>query len=112
MTTLLISSSISLVECTTTHITDIEACGDKGSLGGHCAHTLTNETRNLNKHDWDAMRFGWICMSPEDFTNTETEIAQLCNSNSKLCDYRTKTLLRDILFRMGPLVGRHFEDDL
>ena len=112
MTTLLISSSISLVNCTTTQILDAEGCADKGDIGAHCAHTLTDEKRSLNKKDWDTLRFGWICMSPSDFTNTEKEIAQLCNANSKACDYQTKKLLNEILIRMGPLVGRNFEGDL
>lgn len=80
LTALLASNS-----CGHVKISDHEFCGDKGTLGAHCVHFLTPETRNISKDAWDDERFGMICERPQVFADWKQTIEQLC-SNSNLCD--------------------------
>lgn len=79
--------------CAHVDIPDHEWCADKGTLGAHCVHTNVDAERDINKADWDNMRFGQICTNdPTDkmgstFADMKSVIEQLCNLAKKRCTY-------------------------
>lgn len=75
-----------LVSCGRVKIKDKEVCGDLGTDGADCFHTLKDTQRYIPKLEWDELRFGWLCMSPESFAQMKTEILQLCETSGK-CNY-------------------------
>lgn len=79
--------------CSHVQIDDHEFCGDLGPDGASCFHTLKDKSRDLNKPQWDQIRFGMLCTSAESFTNWKTAIEQLCNETKK-CTYSDKEALR------------------
>jgi len=84
---------------------DKEVCGDLGKYGAHCAHTLTDETRDIPKQEWDRVRIGYLCVSSEGFNDTETALDQLCQTTN-LCNYETREQLREALRRVRGVVER------
>ena len=67
-------------------IKDGEWCGDVGEFGAECVHTLSPAKRTLDKVHWDVQRIGWVCTSPESFTDLKTSLQQLCAAQD-ICDY-------------------------
>jgi hypothetical protein len=65
---------------------DVEACGDKGSLGAHCKSDLSGKTRDIPKEAWDQARFGQICFTSAGVENRLTALETLCQQ-TKRCDY-------------------------
>lgn len=84
--------AISCISCKTVEVKDVEWCGDKVSLGARCTYALSGKTRNLNKEEWDAIRFGRISADSEGYTNWKTAIETLCQQTKK-CDYQTMDLI-------------------
>jgi len=64
--------------CSHLDVFDVNACGDLGPDGAHCAHTLTSVKTDIPKAQWDITRVGWMCMDAADFNNTETALDQAC----------------------------------
>lgn len=64
--------------CSIVQVRDQEVCGDMGSQGASCVHTLTQEKRDIGFNDWDDIRFGWLCMSPATFADQKRLIEFLC----------------------------------
>lgn len=91
--TLSILSFTGLASCGTITVYDSEVCGDLGESGAHCAHTLTNGKRDVSKTDWDELRVGWLCMSPQAFSDTESALDQFCTAYN-VCDYQTRESLQ------------------
>ena len=75
-----------LISCKTVQIKDQEWCGDKGAGGAWCFHTFKQDERELDRYEWEALRFGWICTSPQSFGEMKSEQLQLCKI-SKKCTY-------------------------
>ena len=86
--------------CGTVTVYDQEVCGDLGQAGAHCAHTLTNQTRDISKANWDIERVGYLCMNSQSFTDQETAVDEFCNNNQSLCDYQTRVALQTSLHRI------------
>lgn len=70
-------------------IEDGEWCGDMGELGASCFHTLSEETRDVAKVDWDHERFGMVCTQPVNFGEWKKAILKLCKL-SRRCSYDAK----------------------
>lgn len=88
----LILSIFILSGCAHVTIHDHEWCGDLGELGASCFHTLTTETRQLDKPTWDAERFGDVCAKAEAFADLKTAVLKLCKQ-TKSCTYEEKQRL-------------------
>lgn len=88
--------------CSHVTVKDKEACADLGYVGAQCAHTYIEQRRDIPKAQWDQERVGWICMSAEDFSDSEDSIDELCR-NTNLCDYQTKQEIEKFKARMSPL---------
>lgn len=106
-------AALLLTSCGTVQIQDWEWCGDLGSLGASCFHSLSDEQRDIPKDVWDNMRFGQICTAdPPDqmgatFADLKATIEKLCSVSGK-CDYQTKKKL-ETFFHNSELIqrGRH-----
>lgn len=89
---LFITMVLFLCSCARVKIEDQMWCGDAGTQGAFCYHTLADGETIIPQPDWDDMRFGQICTAdpPGDkgrtFAQIKTWIEQLC-SFSKRCTY-------------------------
>ncbi len=63
-----------------------------GASGADCYHTLTPETRELTKAEWDTERFGMVCTKADTFADWKAAIEKLCNKTG-ICDYQTQASL-------------------
>jgi hypothetical protein len=73
--------------CARVTIKDSEWCGDLGSQGAACFHTLTSAEEDLPKAIWDIRRFGMVCTVAGTFADWKQDIEDLC-SYSHDCDYQ------------------------
>jgi hypothetical protein len=64
-------------------ISNQEWCGDMGELGASCFNTLNDETRDIEKPEWDEERFGMLCAKPAVFADTKATILKLCKAYKK-----------------------------
>lgn len=74
---------LSGASCPKVQIRDHELCGDKGELGASCFHMLSDETRKLTYDEWEAARFGQICMQPDAYANLKAALLKLCESSGR-----------------------------
>ena len=100
---LLIISSIWGVSCAQkTKIYDEEVCADLGKDGAHCNHTLKDAPQNYTKEAWDQVRYGWLCMDSQAFSDVESEIQELCLRAS--CTYVERQQLEEAASRIRALL--------
>jgi hypothetical protein len=76
-----------------------------GTDGATCAHTLTTETRDIDKTTWDQMRFGMICESSDSFADLKAVIEQLCSISGR-CTYQEKQQVENFFIRMSKINER------
>lgn len=81
---------LNLNSCARVKIKDAEWCADAGSIGASCFHTLSEQTRDIEKEAWDEERFGMICTKSENFAEWKKSILQLCKMAGKRCTYDIK----------------------
>lgn len=79
----LFAFALSGASCPRVEIADHELCGDKGTLGASCFHTLSDETRKLDFQEWEFQRFGQICMKAEAWANFKAALLKLCESSGR-----------------------------
>ena len=94
-----------LSSCAKVEIHDSEWCGDLGDEGAVCYHTLTPETREIPKADWDVERFGQLCTSAQSFAEWKETIAKLCSA-SKRCSYEQKEMIFQFFRNLDALTER------
>lgn len=85
-------------------ISDSEWCGDKGALGASCFHTLSDEARDLDKDEWDELRFGQVCTPSATLAEWKAAILKLCKA-TRACSFQERRLLR----RLGEKLDTHDE---
>lgn len=83
-----------LMSCSSVPIFDAEWCGDMGNLGASCFHTLTEESRDIEKAEWDAERFGQLCTKPQTFRDIKASIEKLCSASTVRCTYEIREVIR------------------
>lgn len=66
-----------------------------GGLGASCFHTLTDETRDIEKQEWDNERFGMVCTNAENFADMKKAILKFC-SKYKICSFEFKKKVNEI----------------
>lgn len=86
----MISFLLSLNSCSVVKIKDGEWCADAGREGASCFNTLSDNSRDISKEDWDKERFGMICTKSENFADWKKSILQLCKMAGKRCRYDFK----------------------
>ncbi len=79
-------SVFALSGCGRVAILNHEVCGDKGTLGASCFHMLSDASRSLTKEEWDAERFGQLCMQANAFANLKAALLVLCQK-TKRCTF-------------------------
>lgn len=57
-----------------------------GDAGATAFHTLTPQTRDLTKQQWDQERFGMLCTETVTFAEIKKIIEKLCDQ-TKNCKY-------------------------
>lgn len=70
--------SITFLASCSLSVPNNEVCADKGTLGARCAFTVSGPARNIAKAEWDEVRFGNFCMSPEAFAANQKFMEQAC----------------------------------
>lgn len=64
-------------------------------MGASCFHTLSEDSRDLDKDTWDKERFGQVCTQPQNFIDLKSNLEKLCYKNKK-CTYQQKKILKKI----------------
>lgn len=85
---LLVSLSAVVVSCSSIKVHDKTIYADLGRAGAVQECLYTDCSRDLTKQEWDAIRFGKLCMDSDDFTEYETLVETFCTNYG--CDYQTK----------------------
>lgn len=73
-----------------------------GEFGATCAHTLTTDTRDLDKATWDQIRFGMVCESSDSFSDWKAVIEKLCSISGR-CSYEEKQQVQNFFLRMNKI---------
>lgn len=84
-----------LSSCAGVTIHDSEWCGDIGSYGASCFHTVTDQRRDLSKEKWDNLRYGQLCTSAESFANWKASLLKLCGKTG-MCSFEEKKLISEM----------------
>ena len=73
-------------------VPNLEVCVDKGILGAFCAYTNTDKTRDVEERAWAVERFGYFCMSPENFAKNQRFFEEACEQtkNCKIEELRER----------------------
>lgn len=95
--------------CASVQIPDTEWCGDMGSEGAACFHTLTDESRDIPKPEWDNERFGQVCTTPNDFASIKSALEKLCSMAGKRCRYYVKQAIRNLEAKMLVFQARVYQ---
>ena len=66
-----------------------------GSLGASCFHTLSDDTRDLSKEEWDSLRFGMVCTEAENFAEWKAALLKFCESTKK-CTFEVKKVVNQL----------------
>lgn len=95
--------------CASVRIPDTEWCGDMGSEGAACFHTLTDESRDIPKAEWDDFRFGQVCTTANDFASIKSALEKLCSMAGKRCKYYVKQVLAGMEAKMLVVQARAYQ---
>lgn len=71
---------------------------DAGSLGAVTVNLLTPGSEIVPPDQWNPMREGMFCMSPQSFGDIKTEIEELCSKTT--CSYQVKQALQGFTGRV------------
>jgi hypothetical protein len=97
--------ALTLSSCTSVKLTDNEWCGDLGSLGASCFHTLSDDSRDVEKAKWDEERVGMLCTNSDSFANWKAAILKLCKE-TKMCTYEQKEMIEKLSARVESFKNR------
>lgn len=95
--------------CATVKIPNTEWCGDMGSEGAACFHTLSDDARDIPKAEWDAERFGQVCTTTNDFAAIQSALEKLCSMAGKRCTYYVKQALRSLEAKVLVFEARQYQ---
>lgn len=94
---------LTLSGCANVRIPDTEWCGDMGSEGAACFHTLSDDARDLPKAEWDAERFGQVCTTTNNFSAIISSVEQLCSMAGRRCSYSTRKAIKKMTLNLQRL---------
>lgn len=86
-----------LVSCARVQVKNTEWCTDLGNSGAHCFNTLSTDSREVPKKEWDAERFGMLCTSSDDFYEWKAIILKLCQYARDRCTYEDRMRIQTYL---------------
>lgn len=75
-----------LASCAT--VPDFEGCADLREDGARCITYISRKTRDLSEAQFDAIRFGRISLSPQDYAKLKATLEKLCSFNN--CSYEQR----------------------
>lgn len=96
---------MTLSACGTVKIYDAEWCGDMGTEGAACFHTLSDKEREMSKPLWDIERFGMLCTKADSFANWKTAILALCD-RTKQCSFEEREQVERLYERVDAFAVR------
>lgn len=82
-----------LTSCAKVHFSNSEICADLGDAGAFCQMTLSDDSRDFTKEEWDEIRFGWLCMAPETWEELKASILKLCKETNVCAYEKVRNLL-------------------
>lgn len=85
--------------CTRLDIKDIPIFWDVGQDGAIVTHLVTEETSDVVKADWDAKRFGYACISQDDFGWLKATIEKACSELKGMCRTEDKKVMKAFFAR-------------
>lgn len=80
--------------CGTVTITDQEWCGDMGEHGASCFYTISEESRDITKEQWDIDRFGQVCGTSAAYSEFVAALLKLCSDDNR-CSWEVKKKIKD-----------------
>ena len=79
-----------LVSCARVELKNTEWCGDLGDSGASCFNTHNDNSREIQREEWDKERFGMLCTKSENFAEWKRAIEKLCIIAGKRCTQEEK----------------------
>jgi len=92
--------------CARVQVDDSEWCGDMGPQGAACYHTLTDESRDVVKADWDLERVGMLCTRSTSFAALTSALEKLCSLTWR-CSYEEKAAIERLKLMVKQTEGVH-----
>ncbi len=74
-----------VLSCAKITIKDIPLYWDAGTDGAITTHLLSEQTSDVAKATWDIQRFGYVCVSPDDFAWLRETLEKLCVASDVAC---------------------------
>ena len=81
----------------------------KGPLGALEVHTQTDTTKDLTKAQWDAISFGELCTSINNFGDDKADLEKLCSENPVGCDVDTQEQMQALFTKIAK-IRKHLKD--
>lgn len=72
---------------------------DVGSDGAIVTHLVSEESFDVPKKEWDEKRYGWACISPDDFGYLKATIEKACSELKGLCRAEEKKVMQAFFAR-------------
>lgn len=94
-----------LSSCSTVEVKDTEWCSDLGIQGAYCFNTLSTDSREVAKEEWDKERVGMLCTSSDDFAEWKAVILKLCRYAGRRCTYEDKIRIQTYLNNFQRNIG-------
>lgn len=118
--------SLLLSGCSAIQVQDTVVCATAGIMaaGGSCAHTLTEETYDLDLNGWldflepkaeftdpitgkvTPARGAALCQNADDWNKIKTSLEQACKILGKRCTYEQRKALKDVGDRLNKLQAK------
>lgn len=67
-----------------------------GKMGASCFHTLTPDTRDIEKDAWDQERVGMVCEKADVFANWKEAILKFCRMTGQ-CTYEFEQAITNVV---------------
>ncbi len=95
--------------CSKIEIKDIPLYWDAGPSGAVETHLVSDVVREVDKPTWDAQRFGYACVSQEDFAWLRATLEKACAMSKVACGAEEKKAIKEFTRRsdMGMSRARH-----
>jgi hypothetical protein len=92
--------------CTRLDIKDIPINWDVGPDGAIVTHLVSEESSDVPKEEWDKKRFGYACISQDDFGWLKATIEKACSELKGMCRTEDKKVMKAFFDRAERLKQR------
>lgn len=81
--------------CSKVEIKDIPLYWDAGDSGAVQTQLLSDLVREVDKSTWDQQRFGYACLSQDDFAWLKSALEKACAASKVACGPEEKKALKE-----------------